>query len=145
MARPDGGVTLVECGARLGGLMAELAEHALGIDLIEVQLRIALGDSITDELVAPRFERAVAIRFLTAEPGPLPAGRVTRIGPLDRVLASPGVVHAETYLEVGETINPVTRITDRRGLVIAVGETTAEALEKAEAGAALVEVEVEAA
>jgi hypothetical protein len=39
----------------------------------------------------------------------------------------------------------VTRITDRRGLVIAVGETTAEALEKAEAGAALVEVEVEAA
>jgi len=145
MARPDGGITLVECGARLGGLMAELAEHALGIDLIEVQLRIALGDPITDELVTPRFERAVAIRFLTAEPGPLPAGRVTRIGPLDRVLASPGVVHAETYLEVGETINPVTRITDRRGLVIAVGETTAEALEKAEAGAALVEVEVEAA
>jgi predicted RNase H-like HicB family nuclease len=38
----------------------------------------------------------------------------------------------------------VSVISDRRGYVIAVGETREEALERADAAAALVEVEVEA-
>ena len=54
----------------------------------------------------PRFHQPLAIRFLTAEPGPLPTGRVTRIGSLEKVLAFPGVVQAETYLQVGEIDPP---------------------------------------
>ena len=82
-----------------GGQMADLVRLAVGVDLVEVQLRMALGEDLPDELVRPRFSQPLAIRFLTAEPGPLPTGRVTRIGSLDKVRAFPGVVQADVYLQ----------------------------------------------
>jgi biotin carboxylase len=139
----EDGVRVIEVAARIpGGEMARLALHATGVDLVEIALRQALGEAVPDELVMPRFQRPLAIRFLTAEPGPLPAGRVRRIGSLEKVLAFPGVVEADTYLSVGETINPVRLDGDRRGYVIATGDTNLEALERAEAAARLVDVEV---
>ncbi|HZT15261.1 MAG TPA: ATP-grasp domain-containing protein [Gaiellaceae bacterium] len=144
IATPDGRVVVVECAARIpGGQMADLVRFAVGVDLVEVQLRMALGDELPDELVLPRFSQPLAIRFLTAEPGPLPTGRVVEVGPLDKVLAFPGVVQAETYLQVGETIRPVRVDGDRRGYVIATGDTSLEALDRAEAAARLLDVEVE--
>ncbi len=145
IAAPDGRVVVVECAARIGGLMAEHALHARGIDLLEAQLRIALGADLPDELVRPQLDRPAAVRFLTAEPGPLTAGRVTRVGSLEPVLAAPGVVQAEVYAEEGEVIRPVMVISDRRGWVIAVGESREQALARAEAAAGLVEIEVEPA
>jgi biotin carboxylase len=144
IATRDARVVVVECAARIpGGQMADLVLHAVGVDLIAVQLRMALGEELTDELVRPRFEQPLAIRFLTAQPGPLPIGRVRRIGSLEKVLAFPGVVQADTYLQEGEVIRPVRLDGDRRGYVIAVGETSLEALERAEAAARLLDVEVE--
>jgi biotin carboxylase len=144
IAAPDGRVVVVECAARIpGGQMADLVRWAVGVDLVEVQIRMALGDELPDELVQPRFKQPLAIRFLTASPGPLPTGRVRRIGPLDKVLAFPGVVQADVYLQEGETIRPVRLDGDRRGYVIAVGDTSLEALERAEAAARLLDVEVE--
>jgi hypothetical protein len=70
---------------------------------------------------------------------------VTRIGELDTVLASEGVVQADTYLQVGETIRPVRRDGDRRGYVIAIADTPEEALRRAEHAATQLRVEVEAA
>jgi biotin carboxylase len=145
IATDDGRVLVVECAARIGGMMGELLEHALGIDLLEIQLRLALGEEVTEEMVRPRIERPTAIRFLTAEPGHLHAGRVVRVGPLDPVLSTPGVVDASIYSVVGETIRPVQVISDRRGFVIATGETREQALESADAGAARVEIDVEVA
>jgi hypothetical protein len=104
---------------------------------------MALGEELPDELVHARFEQPLAIRFFTAEPGPLPTGRVKRIGPLDKVLAFPGVVQADVYLQVGETIRPVRLDADRRGYVIATADTNLEALDRAEAAARLLDVEVE--
>lgn len=145
IATADGRIVLVECAARIGGLMAELMQHALGIDLLEIQLRIALGEDVPEALLRERFRRPTAVRFLTAEPGTLPVGRVTRVGPLEPVLASPGVVEASLYPVAGEVIRPVMVISDRRGYVIAVGDTREEALALADAAALLVEIEVEAA
>jgi hypothetical protein len=54
--------------------MADLARHAVGIDLVEVALRQALGVDVPDELVKPQFSQPLAIKFLTASPGPLPRG-----------------------------------------------------------------------
>ena len=144
IATPDGRVAVVEVAARIpGGQMADLVRHAVGVDLVEVQLRFALGEELPDELVLPRFNQPLAIRFLTAEPGPLPTGRVVSVGSLEKVLAFPGVVQAETYLQVGEVIRPVRLDGDRRGYVIAIADTNLEALERAEAAARLVDVEVE--
>ena len=125
----DGSVRVVEVAARIpGGQMADLVRHAVGVDLVEVALRQALGEPIPDELALPRFKQPLAIRFLTAEPGPLPTGKVTRIGSLEPVLAAEGVVQADTYLQVGETIRPVRLDGDRRGYVIATADTSVEAL-----------------
>jgi len=140
----DGSVRVVEVAARIpGGQMADLVRHAVGVDLVEVALRQALGEAVPDELVLPRFAQPLAIRFLTAEPGPLPAGTVKRIGSLEPVLAASGVVQADTYLQVGETIRPVRLDGDRRGYVIATAGTSVEALARAEAATKLLEVEVE--
>ena len=143
IASPDGGIVVVEVAARIpGGQMADLVRHAVGVDLVEVALRQALGEEVTDELALPRFTQPLAIRFFTAQPGPLPTGRVVEIGSLDPVLEAAGVVQAETYLEVGETIRPVRRDGDRRGYVIAVADTPGEALTRAEHAAELLTVEV---
>jgi len=142
----DGKAWLVEVAARIpGGQMADLARHAVGVDLVEIAVRQALGEPVPDELARPRFQQPLAIRFLTAEPGPLPTGKVRSWSGLDRVLAFPGVVQADVFLTEGEEIRAVRLDGDRRGYVIAVGDTNIEALERAEAAARLLDVEVEAA
>jgi biotin carboxylase len=144
IATPDGDVRVVEVAARIpGGQMADLVRHAVGVDLVDVALRQALGEEVPDELVRPRGVQPLAIRFLTAQPGPLPTGKVRRVGSLEKILAFPGVVQAETYLVPGETIRPVRLDGDRRGYVIAVADTSLEALQRAEAAASLIDVEVE--
>ncbi len=144
IASDDGRVLMVECAARIpGGQMADLVRHAVGIELVDVQLKLALGEQPTAEELTPRFRQPLAIRFLTAQPGPLPVGKVKSIGSLEKVLAFPGVAQAELYLQEGETIRPVRLDGDRRGYVIAVADTNLEALQRAEAAALLVDVEVE--
>ena len=146
IASADGGIAVVEVAARIpGGQMTDLVRHAVGVDLVEVALRLALGEEVPDEVALPRFSQPLAIRFLTASPGPLPTGVVTRIGSLERVLAARGVVQAESYLALGETIRPVRLDGDRRGYVIATADTSVEALERAEHAASLVEIETSSA
>jgi biotin carboxylase len=143
IASSDGSVAVVEVAARIpGGQMADLVRHAVGVDLVEVALLQALGEPVSDDVALARFSQPLAIRFLTAQPGPLPTGEVTRIGELDPVLACEGVVQAETYLRLGETIRPVRLDGDRRGYAIAIGDTSVQALERAERAARKLEVEV---
>ena len=123
--------------------MADLVRHAVGVDLVEIALRQALGENVPDDVALPKFTQPLVIRFFTAQPGSLPTGRVVRVDGLERVSAAPGVAQAEIYLQVGETIRPVRLDGDRRGYVIAYGQTTPEALERAEGAAKLLDVEVE--
>ena len=139
----DGSVRLVEIAARIpAGQMADLVLHAVGVDLVDIAVLQALGRPVPDDLVRPRFEQPLAIKFLTAQPGPLPVGRVTAVGPLDVPLAQPGVVQVGCYIEVGEEIKPVELDIDRRGYVIAAGGTGEEALRLAEQAALTVPVAV---
>jgi biotin carboxylase len=138
---PGNEVHVVEIAARIpGGQMVEVPRFGVGIDLVEIALRQALGEEITDEHLTPQLQQPLAIRFLTAEPGPLPTGVVQSVGTLDRARAFPGVERVETWIEEGETIRPVQIDGDRRGYVIAVGATNIEALERAEAAASLIDV-----
>jgi biotin carboxylase len=140
----DNRVLVIEVAARVpGGQMADLARHAVGVDIVEIALRQALGEPVPDELCRPRFQQPLAVRFLTAQPGPLPTGIVRSVGTLEQVAAFPGVVQADVFIEPGETIRPVRLDGDRRGYVIAIADTNLQALERAEAAAKLVEVEVD--
>jgi biotin carboxylase len=140
----EGEALVVEVAARIGaGQMNDLVRLATGVDLVEIAVLQALGRPVPDELVRPRFRQPLAIRFLTAEPGPLRAGKVLGVHGLELARQAEGVVQAELYFGPGETIRPLLVDDDRRGYVIAVGETAAEALERAEAAARLVTVDVE--
>ena len=49
IAHPDGRILMIEAAARIpGGQMADLVWHAVGVDLVEVALRFALGEEVTD-------------------------------------------------------------------------------------------------
>lgn len=134
-------VRVVEIAARvMGGQMVEMPRYAVGLDPVEIVVTQALGAPVPDELVTPRFQQPFAIRFLTAEPGPLATGVVQSVGPLDKALAFPGVEQVETWIEPGETIRPARTDGDRRGFVFARGATNIEALERAEAAATLIDV-----
>jgi biotin carboxylase len=142
----DGVARLIEVAARIpAGQMDSVARYGVGVDLIDVALLQALGRPVPDEMVAAKMEQPMAISFLTAEPGPLPTGKLVRFSGLERVRAFPGVVEAELYFQDGETIRPVQLDGDRRGYVIALGGTNLEAVERAESAARLLDVEVEAA
>jgi biotin carboxylase len=137
-------VLLIEVAARVpAGQMDQVARRAVGVDLVEVALKQALGEPVPDELIAHRFEQPLAISFLTAEPGPLPVGRVRAVTGLERVRAFPGVEEVEVFLRPGDGIEPVARDGDRKGFVIALGATNIEAVERAEAAATLIDVDVE--
>jgi hypothetical protein len=87
-------------------------------------------------------ERPAAVSLLTGPPGQLPAGRVRRVGTLAKVLAFPGVAAAELAVAVGDTIEPMRADGEPHGHVLAAGETNLQAIERAEAAARLVDVEV---
>jgi hypothetical protein len=123
--------------------MADLLRHANGIEIYEIAIRQAIGERVPDELVTPRATRPVAIRFLTAAPGPLPVGKVVSIDGLDDVRDAPGVLDAGLYFGPGTVIEPVQVDADRRGYVIATGDTAPIALLRAEAAARLLRLDVE--
>jgi biotin carboxylase len=138
------GVFVVEVAARIAaGQMADLVRHGTGIEVFEIAIAQALAQPVTDALVEPRFNRPIAIRFLTASPGLLPIGTVTAIRGLDDVRATQGVLDAGLYFDVGSRIGPLQVDADRRGYVIATGTTPSEALEHADAAARKLRVEAE--
>ena len=134
-------VRLIEIAARIpAGQMDEVPRFGVGVDLLDIALKQALGEPVSDDLVEPLFHQPLAIRFLTAEPGPLPTGVVQSVGPLDKARAFPGVERVDAWIQPGETIRPVQTDGDRRGYVIARGDTNLEALERADAAAGLIDV-----
>lgn len=140
----DGEVLVAEVAARVpAGQMADLVYHGVGVDLIRIALEQALGRSVPDEAVTPLPPRPTVIRFFTAEPGPLPTGRLLAVDGLDLVRSSEGVLDADLYLEIGETIRPVQVDADRRGYVVTTGPDTAAALAAADAAMRKLSVETE--
>jgi biotin carboxylase len=142
----DGKAHLIEIAARIAaGQMAELVSFGTGVDLYDVAIAQALGLAVPDELIAARFVRPLAIRFLTAEPGTLPVGTVAGIDGLDEVRASPGVLAADVYFGPGHVIGPLQVDADRSGYIIATGESPADALALADEAAQKLRIRTEPA
>jgi len=141
-------LALADAAPRLVGIAPCLAEpaveriarHALGVDLIELAFRQAVGEEI--RLPDAGSARPVAVHHLAAEPGPLPTGTVRQVGSLEKVLAFPGVLEASVDLEPGTAIDPLHLNGGGHGYVVATGATNFEATERAEAAGRLIDVEV---
>ena len=140
---PRRGLSVLGASAGVpGGRLSELVRHAVGVDLLDLALRFALGEDVPDEAMLPRSSQPVAIRFLSAAPGRLPTGPVRRVGALAPVLSSEGVLEAEVVLAAGDVVRPLRRADDRYGYVLATGPTTVDALANADDAAGLLVVEV---
>ena len=138
------GELVVEVAARIpAGQMADLVRLGTGTDLVEIALAQAIGQPVSDAMVEPRFDRPIAIRFLTASPGILPLGKVVRVTGLEGIRTAPGVLQADLYIQIGETIHPVQVDADRRGYVIATADNANTALELAQQATHQLHVEVE--
>jgi biotin carboxylase len=81
------GPQIIEVNGRLGGSVPEMASLALGVDLFELSLRVALGEVVTfDHLL-----RAQGVGYLFSPHSPQWARRVLRVDGLDQLGAYPGV------------------------------------------------------
>jgi biotin carboxylase len=122
---PDG-PRVVELAARLGGGHdAELCEAALGVDLNALALAAALGERVEPPRPDPRAGGA-CVSFLVAPPGELVA-----VNGVEAALAMPGVRTVRVYRRPGSVQPPLRAGSDRAGAVLAVGDSRAEALERA--------------
>jgi biotin carboxylase len=125
-------VRVVELAARLGGGHdAELCELALGIDLNELALAVALGEPVPPHALTPVDPAGGAItRFLTSAEGELQA-----VEGVEEAQAIEGVVRVRVYREPGRRYGPLRIGADRAGAVQAVGDSREQALERAAAAA----------
>lgn len=122
------GAHVVELAARLGGGHdAELCSETLDVDLNGLALATALGEPVEEEQLRP-VERAggACVRFLVPEPG-----RLEEVAGVEQAEELEGVVWVRVYPDRGTVLGPLRRGSDRVGAVLAVGDTRAEAVERA--------------
>ncbi len=132
---PDG-ARVIEVAARLGGGHdAELVEQVTGVSLNDLAIDAALGRP-TGPLNPERRVGGAVTRFLVAPPGVFEAVDV----PDDLE----GIERIRIYREPGFVFRPLRRGSDRAGAVLAVGDSRAEALERAERAAGAIAFRVAA-
>jgi biotin carboxylase len=135
-----GGPQVIELAARLGGGHdAELCQAALGVDLNDLALSAALGEEVTAPDPHPRVGGASTV-FLVPLPGELLA-----LEGVDEAARAEGVIAVRVYRRPGFQLGELRVGADRAGAVQAVGDSRAEAYERAKAAAALIRFQTDAA
>jgi S-sulfo-L-cysteine synthase (3-phospho-L-serine-dependent) len=111
------GPLIVEINARLaGGMIPELIRLAVGVDLLEQQLRAAIGLPVSLE---PTRSRHAAIRFLL----PHADGTLRDVLGVETAARVPGIEHAVLTCEPGRKVRVARDAYDRLGYVVAVGDS----------------------
>lgn len=122
------GPKVIEIAARLSGgwFSTDQIPLATGVDLVGAAIRVALGESPSDEELTPRQQQGVAIRYFFPEPG-----MITAIHNVEKARQIPGVYKLDFFLGPGEMVESVTNHTQRCGYVIASGVDRSEAVSRA--------------
>ncbi len=133
------GPLLVELAARLGGgHEAELIEAALGLELNELALAAALGETIDPKtLVSQPLAGGACTRFLIA-----PEGVLIAVHGVEEASALEGVKRIRLYREPGFVFTPFLSRSDRAGAVLTLGPDRERAVERAHEAADLIRFEV---
>jgi biotin carboxylase len=139
LATPEG-PRVAELAARLGGGHdAELCAFALGIDLNGLALAAALGEPTPPVAGRPRVGGATTAFVVP------PSGELLGLEGVEDAERSEGVVWVRVYRRPGHRFGELRIGADRAGAVQAVGESRAEAYERARSAAALIRFQTDAA
>ncbi len=139
---------VVEVAARLGGGHdAELCRAATGIDLNDLALSFALGESVGDGVsraLAPASAAGgqvggACVIFLVA-----PEGGLRETVGIDEAEAVEGVEWVRAYRQPGWRFGPLRRGPDRAGAILATGDDAAAAMARARRAAQAVRFQVDA-
>lgn len=124
----DGKVKVIELAARMsGGFFGTVAAPvSCGVNLIEANVRLALGEKLKREELLPKWQRGAAIRF--AFP---PEGKIHEITGWERIHEDPACKFAHVFAQPGETIAPITNHPGRPAVVVAEGANMGEAVQNA--------------
>lgn len=137
----EGEAFMIELAARLSGgyLCTHEVPLSTGVDFVGCAIRLALGERVGAEELTPRFERYISQRYLFPTPG-----RVRSIRGADAVTTMPGVVFSQVRLKVGDFVGPVNSHPARAGLVMAMGGSRREAMERTRAAIEAIAIETAA-
>lgn len=114
------GCAIVEINARLaGGMIPELVRHATGIDLLEQQLRAALGHA---PAVTPVTDESAGIQFIVSDR----AGTLVAVEGVDAARAVPGVAQVTITARPDTAVVPPRNAYDRLGYIIVHSPVYAE-------------------
>jgi biotin carboxylase len=132
---------LIELAARLSG--GYLCTHEIplstGVDFVGCAMQLALGEKVPPQDLEPRFQRCISQRYLFPEPG-----RVVRIGGVEDAAKLPGVVFCQVRVKQGDVVGRVNSHPARAGLVMAMGDSRAQAMHRAQMAIRGIEIETAA-
>jgi biotin carboxylase len=131
----DEGALLAKVSARVGGGHdAELCRVALGVDLNDLAVAVALGETVHPLELAPQSGFGGAcVRFLVA-----PAGELREVRGVGDAYEVDGVRGIRIYRKSGHVFRALRRASDRAGAILATGATRDDALEAADHAASLI-------
>jgi len=119
------GAKVIEIAGRLSGGFFSTTQIPLatGVNFIEKAIKLALGESLTEDDVRVTQQQAVAIRYLDLVPG-----KVRQIFGVKEAMTVPGIVMLNVFIQSGSTIYPLANHTQRAGFAIACADTKQQAI-----------------
>jgi biotin carboxylase len=131
---------VIEVAARLSGgyFCTHEIPWSTGVSTIKAVILQALGGHLDPEELRPRFQQGVVQRYLFPRPG-----RVISIQGVDQVRELSGVSEILINVQIGDVVRKPTDSNAAAGMILAVGATRAEALQRATAAVETIRVETE--
>lgn len=125
---PDG-PKVIEFAGRLSGgrFSTDTVPLATGVNIVKAMILLSIGEKIDPNDLKPKYDRAAAQRYLFPKPG-----CVVSVDGLSDSTKPDWITRVEIYVKPGDEIKQITNHAERAGYVIAVGETRAEAVQRAE-------------
>jgi len=122
------GPKIIEIAPRLSGgyFSSDQIPLATGINIIEIAIRLSLGETINTDKLLFSQQKSVAIRYFFPKPG-----KIISINNIDSFKNESWVHKLNLFFGVGDVLEKVTDHTKRCGFVITTGNTRSEAVKRA--------------
>lgn len=130
------GAKVVELAARLGGdfITSKLVPFSTGVDMVGNSVLLATGEEVD---LSKKWQKGAAIRFIQGT-----EGTIQKITGDEEACRMEGIEEVVFYKREGDAVNGTKSSNDRLGHIIATGETAEEALARADAALACIQVEI---